>query len=621
MSKHLNAKHSAIMVGLGCRKDARQQSMEDKVIIAPNFKRDAIFWQLMTCQPLRAQDSFWFRKMVSSLSPRASITGASMMQAGLNKMEIAAREGTLKLVGDKYFGGSTDIWTGSNGNMSISFTLHIIDGGELRSIDFACEPFNVAHTGAHIAGKLKTIVTDRGLDPKRCTGITIDNAANMIKAGEILLASDEKIMTVACFCHSLQLTVHRFQGVAKVKSGSQTQRVSGGGRVGAGGAGGGNAGGAGGAGSGPPRGDSSDIKAMLTLCNEIVTTFNRSPKSTQLLKETAEWLGVRFYELQKCVPTRWWSDVTMIRSIVKNKKAIEALAMKGESPCSALLPKLDWGLLDVLLEVLRPFAAVTAAMEADKHPTIGLVLGMVCLLKKHIGDLTIHKDQAISSAAINMQTDFDQRYTLDPFDAGGTGSSDCTKLHLAAAFLNPRAKQMRRVPTDTQQVAQRIVEAIWGQLIAQKIAEEFNLRDDAPVPPDPSTDGGSEEDDAAADGAAAGGVKKRASWPRPWSWTTTNSTRNSKNKISKTWPGATTTSLRRRSPPSRGGRRSTTRSSNQRSLGTVVSAALERTETRWLGGMATARLFHFSGNSLCVSCASRLRQRRRSVCFRRQVSR
>ncbi|CAN0264611.1 unnamed protein product, partial [Laminaria digitata] len=92
--------------------------------------------------------------------------------------------------------------------------------------------------------ELKTILLNKGLDPKMCTGIAIDNASNMLKAGEIVGADDDNdIVTVSCFCHSLQLTVHRFQGVAAVKGRPKTTAANGGtgagGAVGAGNAGGG----------------------------------------------------------------------------------------------------------------------------------------------------------------------------------------------------------------------------------------------------------------------------------------------------------------------------------------------------------------------------------------------
>lgn len=135
----------------------------------------------------------------------------------------------------------------------------------------------------------------------------------------------------------------------------------------------------------------------------------RHCQSTQLLRESASWLGVPYYELQKCVITRWWSEVTSVRSVNRNRKAIEALHMKGQSPCPDLIAKLDWDFLEVLLSVMDPFAKATAAMEADKTPMIGYVVGMVVFLKKRMRDLALHEHEGIRTAAIDMQEDFDQR--------------------------------------------------------------------------------------------------------------------------------------------------------------------------------------------------------------------
>ena len=140
----------------------------------------------------------------------------------------------VKLVGDKFFAGSTDIWTGTHQMMFISFTLHFVDGETLRTIDLACRPFSIKHTGENIAQALKSIVTDAGLDPIKFTAITMDNASNMMKAGELLDAStDTNILSLSCFCHSLQLSIQRLLGLQKVKSGGS----SGGGDSGGGGGG------------------------------------------------------------------------------------------------------------------------------------------------------------------------------------------------------------------------------------------------------------------------------------------------------------------------------------------------------------------------------------------------
>ncbi|CAM9649990.1 unnamed protein product, partial [Laminaria digitata] len=229
MHKHMNQVHPALMVSRGAKVDSTQLTMDSKVVVGPNFKRDSIFWMLMTYQPLSAQNNPWFRKMIFAVSSRANLTTRNFVYGELNKMEIAARKETVNVVGDKFFGGSTDIWTGRNRKMFISFTIHFVDGPVLRSIDLACRPFNKAHTGANIAQELKNIMVTTGLDPMKCTAITMDNASNMMKAGEILDAADDnKIVALSCFCHSIQLSIQRFLGLAKVKGGLPTTRATGG---------------------------------------------------------------------------------------------------------------------------------------------------------------------------------------------------------------------------------------------------------------------------------------------------------------------------------------------------------------------------------------------------------
>ena len=196
----------------------------------------------------------------------------------------------MKLVGDKFFGGSTDIWTGKRKRMFISFTIHVVDGASLRTLDLACQPFDVTHSGENIAKELKAILGKKGLDPMKCTGITTDNASNMLNAGRILdRAPDQKIFTQSCFCHSLQLAVYRFQGVDKVKGRANTAAApapaSGPAPVGAGGSGGGTPGGAGAgggngaAGDGTPGGpETSRVRCTPNLVNSIVAEFSKSPK-------------------------------------------------------------------------------------------------------------------------------------------------------------------------------------------------------------------------------------------------------------------------------------------------------------------------------------------------------
>lgn len=101
--------------------------------------------------------------------------------------------------------------------------------------------------------------------------------------------------------------------------------------------------------------------------------------------------------------------MTSVRSVLRNRKALELLQMKREAPCPTLPEKLDWDFLQVLLEVMVPFAEATATMEADKTPTIGIVLGMVVFLKRKLKEVGQHNNPAIRAAAGDMLEDLDQR--------------------------------------------------------------------------------------------------------------------------------------------------------------------------------------------------------------------
>lgn len=54
---------------------------------------------------------------------------------------------------------------------------------------------------------------------------------------------------------------------------------------------------------------------------------------------------------------------------------------------------------------------------------------------------------------------------------------------------------MCRVPIHTQNMASRIVEAIGGQLIEEKLAKEFEETNDEPGSPDHTTEGACETDE------------------------------------------------------------------------------------------------------------------------------
>ncbi|CAB1110549.1 unnamed protein product [Ectocarpus sp. CCAP 1310/34] len=241
-------------------------------------------------------------------------------------------------------------------------------------------------------------------------------------------------------------------------------------------------GGAGAAGAATP--SAPTVPDLMKQCNDYFEAYNESPKFAKLLEACADWLPVQSYPLQRCVPARRWLDVTMLESLLFNRRAMELALMKNEPLVPDAAKKLGWGFVEAVVAVLNPFAEATRTMETDKHSTIGLVLELLALLRKKIDGLLKHENGAIRVAAWNMSIELGRRWvgasslwtvsTIDP-SAETLGTSGCKKIHFAAAVLDPRAKGMARIPGYVMDYAFGIVADLAEQLMEEKLAKEFDI--------------------------------------------------------------------------------------------------------------------------------------------------
>lgn len=100
----------------------------------------------------------------------------------------------------------------------------------------------------------------------------------------------------------------------------------------------------------------------------------------------------------------------MLESVLFNRRVMQLALMKIEALVPDAAKKVDWEFVQAVLAVLKPFAEATRTMEAEKHPTIGLVLGVVALLRKQMDGLLKHENAAIRAVARNMSIEFDRRW-------------------------------------------------------------------------------------------------------------------------------------------------------------------------------------------------------------------
>ena len=75
--------------------------------------------------------------------------------------------------------------------------------------------------------------------------------------------------------------------------------------------------------------------------------------------------------IQDCV-TRWGSTLSMLTRLMKQQAAIAAVLIKGK--VRHLMPvEEEWAVIELLVDILKPFQQATEAMGGVKYPTLSTV--------------------------------------------------------------------------------------------------------------------------------------------------------------------------------------------------------------------------------------------------------
>jgi hypothetical protein len=125
------------------------------------------------------------------------------------------------------------------------------------------------------------------------------------------------------------------------------------------------------------------------------------------------------------------SDNNSSSSSSKFSKAQQAAKRKAASAKTRKPPHLtdaQWELIEMLCELLKPFAAVQKALEGEKYITSSWLPYHIAKLREHLQSKALSGDDAVSTAATEMLTDFDERWGEWP------------RSVLLCAALDPRTK-------------------------------------------------------------------------------------------------------------------------------------------------------------------------------------
>ena len=364
-------------------------------------------------QPLSVVDEPAFRRLLQLAEPRFNLPHRTYFTNTVipakYRLTRAAIEKQLAAV--ETCAVTTDLWTSLHQQRAyISLTAHFVDS-DFKHHSKCLQTLEIPQD--HDASSLKDVLTsmfeDWKIAGKVCGGIT-DNASNMVNAFRLM-----GIEHFPCVAHTLQLSIGRGLGVTRV------QRV-------------------------------------LGRCKKLVTHFKKSTKETYKLREKQEMLQLPQHMLiQDCV-TRWGSTLAMLERLMEQQAPIAAVLMDGK--VRHLMPEgEEWSVIEVLVDILKPFQQATEAMGAVSYPTLNTVKPLLYKLVNRTLEVKENDTVVAKEVKLNIKRDLQERYS----------TPSVARILNITTFLDPRYKEL---PFLDQLTRRRIIDEVQDELLVMEETEK-----------------------------------------------------------------------------------------------------------------------------------------------------
>lgn len=319
----------------------------------------------------------------------------------------------------EYVSITTDSWTSINNENYVAITAHYLHESseilESRSnlIESIC--FEERHTADNLSSLLRNKIAEWGIESK-IVCIVSDNAANILAA-----VRQGEWKSIGCFAHSINLLVQKAL---------------------------------------------QELEDFLTKVKSIVTFFKRSSSALARLKQTQKQMNIPELKLVQEVPTRWNSTLDMLERILTLKEAIiSTLAL--DNPELNSITQEEWMMLPVLIDLLKPFRAITEEISAEKNVTVSKVLIFVYMTYLHINEYFNKADlpNKLKCVIQVFRDNFFKRFA----------TVEDNEILTAATVLDPRFKKYgfkddRKYNVTVQRLRKEIANLNTEQDITEKIS-------------------------------------------------------------------------------------------------------------------------------------------------------
>ena len=322
-------------------------------------------------------------------------------------------------------GFTTDLWTSRAGDAYISLTCSFIDHfWRLHRYTPYVRHFPGAHTGVCIALELDDMILELKLDSMDIVKYSVnDNASNQKKA----IRESAYLIEYNCDLHTMQLLIN-----------DTFNEVEG-------------------------------MKNVLKSCKAIAKFTKQSTQAMEQLKKECKKRKIAFRKPKNSQETRWNSAYTCMESILHLKVILKDLSEVDDKWTEFSLNFREWKLLEGAVKLLKPFLVSTKILEAEKTPTINLVIEQIMKLQSGLDAFICRVENCqhgITFARCLLKN------LKIRFPDGGSRKFE----RRAANFLDPRLKGIHLASLGS-------LEGIKGELEDRYGSRDDNLEDELEAAP------------------------------------------------------------------------------------------------------------------------------------------
>lgn len=316
---------------------------------------------------------------------------------------------------------TTDTWTSVATESYLTITVHYVSHDWLlKSRVLGTLFLDERHTGKHISEWILQMLSKFGIDPSNVTAVVHDNASNMVSAMQILKES-HGWESIRCSAHTLQLAVNSALA-------------------------------------------DTHINTVLGRARKLVEYFRRStvPKSA-LEKQQEQMLIAKPLDLVQDIATRWSSTYSMCQRLKELRLPLSMVMANrqifdSEKRQQLELTTEEWNVLEILCDLLKPFAVLTKHFEGQSYVSISAVQP---LIKGTI--IAMRMDPADPKFAMNFKREatkqLETRFSnLFSVQAPTASSAGFVSVAVKATALDTRFHKLKSLNIGQPRVVRTILE-------------------------------------------------------------------------------------------------------------------------------------------------------------------